>query len=495
MAKKTYEFETIDHRTVSLVPIDETATKAREVSMQFCKRTTKEEGADDVLSGWWKAKIEIVFDGQEVTIAADAKTAKNALEKAVKNVPGAATMDDYEDPNADDTLTDFFSQKLDLPAEPMVKWDTEIDGHKLTDLRSDMEEILVNIEDSEDNALEGSIALGRALVSVNAAMGGDMKKMEAFVRGEGLGDGAGNMPHLTRLGAGANAIKEAMRFGQAHDNLLDVLSYKTTSGKGLERLKAQVQNDFVKAAARAYLSVCRKQEVEPLPVSVKVGEKSVSSFDASAAGRFLRCVLYAKDGFNIDNALEVPFDELGDAADARASAFTVEFMNAGGKRFNSYNDVEFVQIKKAFGYNLMAWEGSALPGAHTIRSSMAAVKALADLEGAPVPDQEAIDAGLARLIGKRLNPLFAAGVNEVTKMLAENEEAERQRQQLEDAEEHEEDDEGLKKVVEKFRELDVQDAINKVYSMVRKHPKYLEVANGVADLCKMKAESEETEEA
>lgn len=488
-------FKVVDSRSIKLAPIEDT-TKEREVTVEFCERTTVKtvEGKEPetTVKGWWRAHITFVFDGSETTVTGTSAKPKAAIEQAIKNIPGSTTLDDFEDVDFD---TDFYKQKLDTPAAAPVKWDMNVgDGHTLADMRSEMEATLVGIEKNEDDALDGAISLGRALVAVHAALGDNMSATEAFVRGEGLGEEASNMPHLKRLGSGANAIKEAMRFGQAHPNLVGAMSYKTaTSGKGLERLKAQVQGDFVKAAALAYMDQVRKGKFDPLPATVTVKDSSVRTFDAKTAAMFLKCVLYAKDAFNIDNALDLALVDLGDAADARAAAYTTEFEQAGGKRFNPYIDEEFKQIKKAFGYNLMAWSGSTLPGAHTIRTSVDAINALNVLESAKVPDEEAIDKARAALIGKRTNPLLAAGAAEVAKLLKEIEAEQKQRQvaeQVAEAEAEAEGDEQLQEMRKRFSDKSAIEKAAQIFSLFAKESDWKEVMKALNDMATAKVQAE-----
>lgn len=486
MSKATFAYDVKDHRTLTLNPIDDSKAE-RVIDIEFTARTRSKEGEDDKVQGWWRARCSFTFDGQETVVEGTASKPQAALESCLKNIPGAA-LDQYE---AVDFDNDFYKQKLEAPAEKLVDYAIEVDSMSLADLRADMERTFVTIEENEDSALDGAITIGRQLCEVRAALGGDMKKLEAFVRGEGLGDNAGNMPHLARLGNGKNAIKEACRFGEAHANLIRVVGPKTTSGKGLEDLKSKVQLDFVKAAARAYLSVCRKEGVEHvLPVTVKAGDKTMPGFDAPSAARFLKALLYAKEGFNIDNAMELSLADVPDAADARAEAYTIEFLANGGKRYNSYNENEFAAIKKAFGFNLFAWEGSELPGAHTIRLAADAIAKLDELETAKVPDDEAIDRARASLIGKRTNALMHFGAVEVAKMLAENEAAEEQRRKLEEAENEDTPQLVNQKTLTAFTSLDVTEATARIFAMVAKHPKYLEIFENCLDLAKAKAKAD-----
>lgn len=470
MSEVKVEVNELNAREFDLVALNE-EMQNRLVRVGFCERTRTKEGEDPKVTAWWVAQIEIVFDGQQEIVEGAGSKPKMAVEKAVKAIPGATTIEDFVELDYDD---DFFKQTVKTAEKPLVDYKDEVNGVSLMDMRGTIENDLVAVMDKEGDVLGINIRIGKALCAVNEKLGGKVPALKAFLAGDGLGDNAQEMPHITQLGKGTNAIQEAMRFGQAHDNLLSVMNVRRASGKGLEQMKNTVTKTAVEAAADLYMKLVRRnteEGAEPvyLPVAVRAGDAQYNGFDAASAALFIKCVAEADLGFNIEGATDMGLDDLPGAVDARAEAYTSEFLAADGTRFNPYIDAEFKKIQRAFFLNLHAYEGSALPGAHGIRQAIAAIETLHGVEEGG-KDKVIVEA--TNTMHKRSVSVFLyQGQKEIEKRLVQ---AEKEAERKEVAEKVAEGGEEIvnQKSRKLFQNMSATEAAAKMFSLLSKHPEW-----------------------
>lgn len=469
----------------ALEPIDDKTPK-REVKVTFAERTRTPEGGEAKVGGWWIATVEIVFDGATEVLTGEASKPKAAIEKAIKSIPGAATLEDYAELDYD---ADFFKQSLAAPAEPEVSFDAKVEGTDQTyaEIREGIEHDLAEAAASEETALDSMVRVGVALNTVYIAKGRKIPAVKAFLEGRGLGDNAlAASPLVTQLGKGTNAIQETIRFGQADKRLIAVTSPKRSSGKGFEKMKNDATKVMIESGVDLYMKLVERETAEGdtpvyLPRKVVAGERKFDGFDGASAAKMVKCMVQAADGFNVENATDMKLDDLPGAVDARAESYSKEFLEVGGKRFNPYVAEEYKRMQKAFIYNLHAYEGSDLPGAHGIRVAIEAIKVLHGHEETG-SDQKIVEE-TNTLHGQKGSTLIASAQSMIEKRL-KAQKVENERAEIVKQTEGEDDNLVNQKVRKQFADLTVTEAALKIARLVANHPSGGEVLKEAGALYK-----------
>lgn len=295
--------------------------------------------------GRYRCELPRVIDGIEDPLVVYGVKAQSTIELAIKNSK-RGTAEDYEI-DADYEL-EFFKQKR--AADTVDKdnvWDTTLYADlqsTLSDAAGEIEGLLETAQGSTESNQEDYLKVGLALVKVKAAMktagiSNFRKPLAVWAAGA---DGS-NHPLLKKFGKGDHALTEAMRLAELTDAEYAVIPATQTSGKAIDRHKAESLAVLVSKAATIAAS---GDTAIALPHEGKSGMLP----SASGAAQMLR--LIAREAFGIEDAentdtysLEALTERVTEAAAGQAA----EYMRDYGKHVNTYDESELNYAKKTFG--------------------------------------------------------------------------------------------------------------------------------------------------
>ena len=368
------------------VLIEREGRPAKEVEMVFGHLVTTKDGEAPRAVGRFRANITVVVDGMEVTSEGEAAKAEKALDACIRNANLGTAADwtyaldgeyfeqSYTPPKVDEN--DFWSNDAykDMREEVAL-------------LRDEVEQRAEQVESAKDDAQKVSVEFAVFLRDLLKKVGGKMKVLESVLRGPaGSGD---NHPRTQRLGKGANALREAMRFADLTPLMFAVLPNTVTSGKALDTHKSR-------SVSKLCSDISNKREYEwPESLTTKNGNRLP---DLTSLGQLLRQL--ARKSFGVENAETdaMSLDEVMQAAAANGMEKVVEFQVQFGKEANSYAKDEYEAALMAYGRVLAVGDD----GPQLLLNAASDLSALADRVAEPDAPADTAVEGLRRLFNNNL---------------------------------------------------------------------------------------------
>lgn len=477
MAKDTpetrIEFEDVTSKTFTLSPLDtgNGMAVAREVTMTFQKRTRQVEGKPDAVSGSWLATTTRTVDGMEEAVEGRAAKPRKALETMLKRVSSNLTLDDYQEWDYD---TEFFKSSIKAPAAPAFDLNALVnfEGEEvsLSEMRGVVESELAATREGETATQAHVIRTADALFTVHKALGGNIKNTEKWAQsGE-----SGNLPLLTQLGKGQNAIRELMDFARLNGRERAVLLDSAKSGKGLNRFRMdalRIVLDGQEGAGSVGRFASNNGYDEDAifgaqPRAIYNGDNRVFTPEQGAA--FLRELASSPMLFNVINAHDLSLSEVADAVDKAAAERAARFIEEGGRHYSAYNDTEYAAARRVFGMVHIAGDEMSDDGLSASNGFRKAVKALEDLQDALDSKNDAdIDKAVKRMDDAKRVPVLAMSMKMLRTAIAErNKEREVNDLKKQATDEPADDDIVRKDGRKKFADLDTAGAAAKIYSLL-----------------------------
>lgn len=468
------EYEDVSSQIFTLSPLDNTGNGLaieREVTMTFQKKIRQTEGKPDNVSGSWLATTTRTVDGVQETVEGRAAKPRKALETLLKRVSSVVSLDDYEEWDYD---TDFFRQSIKAPEKPAFDLNAVVafEGEEVSigDMRSVVEQELNATREGEVATQQHVIRTADALFTVHKALGGNIKNTEKWAQsGE-----SGNMPLLTQLGKGQNAIRELMDFARLNERERAVLIDSTKSGKGLNRFRMEalrVVLDGLDGAGTVgrFASENGYKEDDIFGVDPRAlynDDKRVFTPEAGAA--FLKELASSAALFDVTDAHGMDLDAVCDAVDRAASERAARFIGEGGKHFSAYNDSEYAAARRVFGMVHIAGNEQDEWGLSASNGFRKAADALRNLQMAlDSKNDKDIEKAIKRIDDVKQTPVLAMAMKMLRSLIVERAD-ERKVNELKQQAEADEGDDGIirKDGRKKFADLDTAGAAAKLYSLL-----------------------------
>lgn len=368
---------------LEIVPVEDTPeTPAKTLEVEFGIFKTWREGEEPKLSGRFRVTYPRVVDGMEDHLIALGADPAKAVAQVIK-LSGRGNADDY----TFDLDHEFFDQKFEAPKqdENDVWHNPKFAGlrEELIELRGEAETALTTAEDAKENAQEEARVLAGVIKSVFDKLSGRRKALESWAKGA---EGAGNYPHLAKLGKGSNALYEAMRLATITDAQFDVLPSTITSGKGVDTHKSR-------ALATLVEDVTIKVEW-PEGYETNTGTR-IPGVEGMAA--ILRRI--ASKALGIVGVDDMDLTQLGEAVNDTSARLAGEFSATFGKQVNTYDKNEYGEALRAYavvtisegGEDLFKSAITAITEANDEDDDKAAIKKLVDLYNNNLMVKKAVD--------------------------------------------------------------------------------------------------------
>lgn len=319
------------------IDIEREGRPLKEVSFQFGHLVTSKEGEDDKVAGRFEASTVIVVDGVEETVSAMAMKADKALDALLKSA-NLGSVDDW----TFDLDDEYFEQKYSAPkVDENDFWSAKaFEGvrEEVAALRDAAEEKAATLEDAKEGAQAESVELAQILKRMLEKCGNKLKVLESALRGP-KGEGT-NHPRMAKLGRGANAVREALRFAELTQAMFDVIPSSITSGKGLDTHKGR-------AISAICADVTAGKTIEwPADMTTKSGQRLP---DLTSLGKLTRQLMRRSFGVEAAETDTLSIHEALDEAVDNAAQKVAEFKVNLGKQANTYDKAEYDAALMAYG--------------------------------------------------------------------------------------------------------------------------------------------------
>lgn len=448
---------------VNIVPIDESDSKllAKTLEVAFGEFATWREGEEEKIAGRYQVTYPRVVDGVEEHIVVLGADPKKAIAGVISQ-SNRGTIDDYS--IEADFEEDFWKQKITAPKEDAndvwsAKGFADI-RENLAELRGTIEGELEAVQASSEATQDDYRAVSNHLCEVHDLIAsknssGVMKSMTAWIAGMKGGD---NMPLLTKLGKGVNAIREAMFLGRLADEEYAFYPVSVTSGKAAIRhrmmaLKSMTEDAGVK---------CHK-----LPTPNEVEGRFTWGIDEIAS--YLKTV--AQEEFGIEDAGNLSLSEVSERIKPVAAAKAAEFMTDYGKAVNTYDKTEYKYALKSYGRYLVAMQ--------EFDNAMEALETANGMEDAEKQAKEVASLTNRNLLVKYG---FATASSHAATVKAEN----ANRAALQEVEAG--DDTFSKSARKTFANMEPHAAAMRLFELTLTHQKAAEVASHYSAMCRQFSE-------
>lgn len=386
---------------VEITPVDEKDEKlqGKHLDVAFGELLSyrlQEDGSktDEKIAGRFRVRYPRVIDGLEENLETMSPNAVKAVEMAVKQ-SGRGTAADYVIDA--DFESEFFKQKIETPkTDPNNVWTND----KFKDVRGELRQLGGEAESALEAASSSQVVTQSDFLDVAKVL----KKMfelvnrsrPALASAVNGADGDSNHPLLKKFGSGPNALTEAMRLAELTEAEYDALPGSITSGKAVDRHRAEALKRLVdKPAVRA------ASGKEAITFPNEVNETPMP--DADGASTILRYI--ALEAFGIETALDRDavsltdlIEEVNRIAAEKAAEYKVEY----GKHVNTYDSTAYDYALRTYG-RIVVSDG----GRNMFAEAVGQLQVVAGLEGGEGEDAKKYLGELGALFNKNLMMKYA----------------------------------------------------------------------------------------